>query len=90
MENNFEPKKDFRSAWDLLRQIRPLIKHRDQNPLDFEFRVPLPANLTDCLHKFGDALQGKIFTLNRYEDAVGSHQSVDGEKGPAMGGSRSR
>src|SRR5262245_21158872 len=55
---------------DLPGQIRSLVEHRQQNALDFEFRITHSPDLPNGLDQFGYAFQREIFALNRNQNTV--------------------
>ena len=65
---------------NLLREIRPLIEHRDQNPFYFQVRVSLTADLADRFDQLRNTLEREILALNGDQDAIGRDECVDGQK----------
>src|SRR5882724_7472428 len=62
----------------LRRKIRSLVKHRKQKPLNRQARIYRSAYADQRVPKLGDAFQGKVLALNRYQDRIRSCQCIKG------------
>src|SRR5882724_10953755 len=63
---------------NLERQTRSAVEHREHDPQNVEARVQLLSHEPDgFLEEMGQPFERVELTLERHEDPVGSHQSVD-------------
>ena len=69
---NFIAEECFQIFHHLVGQIGPLIKHRQEDALDFQVGISGTANFLNRFHQLGHTLQGKVLTLNGYQNAIGS------------------
>ena len=65
---------------DLVREVRPIVEHREQNALDFEMGISKLSDLLNGLHQFRNPFQRKVFTLNGYQDGVCGHKCIDSKE----------
>src|SRR3989338_4619506 len=62
---------------DLEREARSAVEHRQHDALDLESRVQALAHELHGLEQVSEPLEGVKLALQRHEDPVGGHQSVD-------------
>ena len=61
---------------NLAGQIRPIVKHREQYPLDFQRVVEGLADAIDRVQQLGDALECEKFALDRDQHRIRCHKRV--------------
>src|SRR5438128_11770455 len=62
---------------DLIRQIRTLVEHGQENAFDLQIRVAHAPDVADRFHQLRHTLQSKVLTLNGDQNTVRRHQGVD-------------
>ena len=62
---------------NLVGQTQTAVVHGEQKALDLELGVELALDNLYRVEQLADAFQGKVFALNRNDDAVGCCQRVD-------------
>src|SRR5207245_8232818 len=62
---------------NLPREVRPLVKHRQQHPLDLEAGVQGPADPLECLDQIRNTFESEVLALHGDQDSVGRRQRVD-------------
>ena len=67
----------FHLVVNLVGQTQTGIVHREQETLDFQFRVQFALDNLDGIEKFRDTLQCKILTLHGDNHRVGCRQCID-------------
>jgi hypothetical protein len=55
-------------GFDLTREIRPVIVHREQDSLELEWLIEGFSDSFDSIHELGDALEREEFALDGDED----------------------
>src|SRR5579871_3683018 len=65
---------------DLLRQVRALVKHRQDDALDREGRIELCTNALDRIEQLADSFQRKILTLHWNQNGIGGYQGIQGQQ----------
>src|SRR5581483_10299904 len=65
---------------DLLREVGPIIEHRQQNAFNFDLGIEGTANSLDCVEQLRNSLEREIFRLHGYENRIGCDQGVQREQ----------
>ena len=61
---------------NLMGKISPLIKHGQQDTLDFKLRIQVAANADESVEQLRDPLESKVLTLNWNQKGSGCGQGV--------------
>jgi hypothetical protein len=67
----------------LVRQVRPLVEHAEQDPLQLQARVIGRAHAIDGGHQMAQPLEGVVLALHRDQHRVGRDQRVEREQAQA-------
>src|ERR1700722_20268197 len=65
---------------DLLRQVRPLIEHRQHNSLNRQRRVKFHSYALDRIQQLRNSLKSKLFRLHRNQNSIRSHERVQSKQ----------
>jgi hypothetical protein len=57
-------------AFDLTGEVRPVVVHREQDPLELKWLLEGLSDSLDSVHELGDALEGEELTLDGDEDGI--------------------
>ena len=61
---------------NLVGKTQTRVVHRQQEALDFQFRIELTLDDTDGVEQFADTLKGKVFALHRDNHRIGCCQGI--------------